>query len=121
MSKLSDALNELGVFNTWGLLQKFGVKGRDVAVSYSPGGVGARVSGSRVWSPSFKTNPGSPWYDRDQKTFAGLRVKSFPLALAWATERYGIEEWKPSPMSRGERVPAYVVTRAMAACQQAKP
>ena len=45
-----------------------------------------------------------PDYDQGSKAFVGYRAESMPLALAWASERYGVTEWAPSPFG-GAQVP----------------
>lgn len=116
MSKLADALREqFKIFNTHGLLSKFGDKDRDIAVSYTaPDQRSVMANGSAVWSPSFKTDPQSAWYDHGKRTFVGNRAESMPRALKWATETYGITDWAPCPFG-GAKVPKYVLDRAKAA------
>lgn len=88
-------------------------KEKAVAVSYNPrpsGRMGiARCNKSTVYSPFFKTNPNSAWYDYGNKTFTGNRNASFLLAKIWASETYGITEWKPNAMRA--HVPAIVQDR----------
>jgi hypothetical protein len=75
-------------------------KRQAVAVSYSPrpsGRMGmAQCDKSQVFSPFFKTDPDSAWYDYGNKTFSGNRAESFPRAKAWASDTYGITDWKPN-------------------------
>ena len=104
------ALRATGVINTHDLLKRFGDKGRDVAVSYYVRDArGVMPSSSKVWSPTFKTDPQAHWTDYGSKAFSGNRAESFPLAKAWASERYGIKEWAPFG---GDHVPAEVLARA---------
>ncbi len=79
-----------------------------VAISYSPYEArSGRCSGSQVWSPFFKTNPeGAAWYEYGKKSFHGNRASSMPAAMLWATEKYGIVNWKGNRMR--DVVPAIV-------------
>ncbi|MDI3258383.1 MAG: hypothetical protein QJR02_01480 [Sinobacteraceae bacterium] len=111
MSKLADTLHAMGIHNDHGLLMRFGGE-RDVVVDYSAGEPRASiVRGSSVWSPHFKTESNSAWYQRGNKAFIGKRADSFPQALKWAEEQYGITDWLPSPFG-GSKVPARVVKAA---------
>ena len=111
MSKLGNALRERGIHNTYDLLRKFGEQGRDVAVDYSQSDR-MRLGGAHVWSPTFRTNPDAHWLDYGKKRFSGRRAESLPAAKAWASEKYGIEEWSPCPCIHGAYVPSYIITRA---------
>lgn len=119
MSKQSEALRAIGVFNTWNLLQRFAAPNRDIAVTYDKrpeGRMGmAQCDKSRVFSPSHQTNPKSAWYDYGQKSFTGNRADSFPEAIAWATETYGITEWDTCPMNRNTKIPKEAKKAALAA------
>lgn len=116
MSKLSEGLRAMGIFNTHELLKRFGVKGKDVAVSYCPP-LPRMVQAARsyVYSPSHKTDEQAGWYDYGRKAFIGKQAESMPRALAWASELYEIDEWAPDPTSRGSKVPKYVADAARAA------
>jgi len=85
-------------------------KEKAVAVTYyrrPSGRMGmAQCDKSQVYSPFFKTDPEASWYNYGHKTFNGNRATSFPKAKAWASETYGITEWKPNK-SR-DHVPAIV-------------
>lgn len=113
MSKFGDQLRGIGIHNTHDLLIEFGEKGRDVAVSYtSAEGRMVRASGTSVFSPTFKTDPTAGWYNYGNKTFVGLRSESLEVTKKWASEKYGIEEWKPCPLIRGDYIPVYVFEAA---------
>ena len=88
-------------------------KEKAVAVVYYPrpsGRMGiAQCDKSQVYSPFFKTDPNAAWYDYGHKTFTGNRASSFEKAKAWASETYGITEWKPN--ANRSHVPAIVQKR----------
>jgi hypothetical protein len=69
----------------------------------------AMCNKSQVYSPFFKTDPNSAWYDYGHKTFIGNRAESFPKAKEWASEQYGITDWLPNAMRC--HVPAIVQKR----------
>jgi hypothetical protein len=120
MSKLSDALNALRVFNNHDLLMRFG-EARDVAVEYHPRDAGAGGPGVSVFSPRFETHPGGFWYDRGREqfsTFGRTRHEAIRKAKTWASKQYGIEHWAPSPF--GGYVGASVRMRAEAAVRAAR-
>ncbi len=85
-------------------------KEKAVAVSYTPSSRGrmgyAQCDKSSVYSPFFNTEPKSAWCDNGMKSFVGNRKESLPEALAWATAKYGITDWKGNAM--GDKVPAVV-------------
>lgn len=113
MSKLGDQLRAHGVHNTHELLKRFGDRGPDIAIDYTPYEARAiRFCGTRVWSPSFKTDPHSHWSDHGTKFFGGGRAASWPLALKWAEEKCGVNCWGNCPLLRGTWVPKYVLDRA---------
>ncbi len=56
----------------------------------------AQCDKTQVYSPFFKTDPNSSWYDYGNKTFSGNRAESFQKAKAWASMTYGIVDWKPN-------------------------
>lgn len=118
MSKLQDQLREMRVFNTHGLLKHFALKGRDVAVVYHTA-VPRQCScnHSVVYSPSHKTSPDAPWYNNGCKSFVGQKSESVPLAIAWATEKYGITEWVTCPTDRSAKIPAEVLEAAKKAAK----
>jgi hypothetical protein len=119
MSKLEDQLRAIRVFNTHELLLRFGVPGRDVGLTYYPPETrSVRPNMTKVYSPTFKTNPKAHWSDYFCKVFIGNRAESMPEAQAWASEQYGITEWAPDPTSRGGKVPKYVVDAAKAAVKK---
>lgn len=77
-------------------------RSKAVSISYHPRPTGrmgmAQISKSVVYSPFFKTDPNAPWYDYGNKTFSGKRSESFEKAKEWASETYGIKEWKANRM-----------------------
>lgn len=77
-------------------------KEKAVAVTYyrrPSGRMGiAQCDKSQVLSPFFKTDPNPSWYNYGHKTFSGSRAHSFSIAKAWASETYGITDWKPNAM-----------------------
>ena len=121
MSKLSDALNALRVFNNHDLLVRFG-EDRDVSVEYhAPDRRSIGTPGAVVYSPRFATDPSAAWYDHGRKRFPAFgttRHGATRQAQKWASEQYGIEHWAPSPF--GGYVGAKVRMRAEAAVRAAK-
>ena len=109
MSKLSDALRAIRVFNTHGIMFRFGGE-RDVAICYHPTESGRACSPAKavVLSPHFKTDPESAWYNYGNKAFVGNRKLSVPAAKAWAAKHYGITEWAADPTDRSNLIPAHV-------------
>lgn len=125
MSKLADQLNAHRIHNDHNLLSRFGVVGKtDVGVSYHrrpEGRMGvAQCNKTVVFSPSHKTDPSAHWTDYGCKSFIGNRVESFPKALAWASETYGIIEWDKSPFSSGGKLPKEVLDAAKAFLKTAR-
>lgn len=84
-------MSELPI-NTW---EQVGPGG--VFVGYRAGSRGV-VAGSYVVQVGEKTDPTGPWYNNGHKTFSGKRDESLPLALAWASERFGIKNWRRNAM-----------------------
>lgn len=114
MSKLADELRKHQIYNSHGLLSKFGDPGRDLIISYIPAeGRTVRANMTTVWSPTFMTDPNSAWYDHGKKTFVGKRAESWPKAVEWATATYEITEWAVCPFG-GAWVPKYALDRAKA-------
>lgn len=111
ISELKEILRDSGVCNTHGILKRFGVEGRDIAVLYfAAESRRCRPNVSCVYSPSHKTDPGASWYDYGQKTFTGRRAESMPRALAWVAEVYGVTEWGTSPFGQ-DKIPKEVLKR----------
>ncbi len=119
---LAEALRALKLYNDAGLLATFGKPGEDVGVTYSAAETGrmGSTAETQVRSPSHKTQVDGPWYNDGCKTFLGKRSESMPKALAWAEGRYGITEWAGSPFfpPASHRIPAYVLTAALAAAKR---
>ena len=110
-----DRLRDLRIINTHDLLLFFGRSGvDDVAVFYYPSesrmGTPARAS---VYSPSHKTDPNASWYDYGRKTFVGLKKKSVPEAIAWASKRYNITAWGVCPTNPSTRIPLHLRNAAL--------
>jgi hypothetical protein len=116
MSKLSERFRAVKIYNTHDILKLAGACDKmAIACSYSPSdGTGFGCSKSTVWSPHFKTNPDSSWYDYGCMTFVGKRVESMPKALAWASNQYGIKEWVNCPMNTTDKIPQHVLAIATA-------
>lgn len=104
------ALREGGIINAHDILKRFGTKGTDVAISYTPSG-GMDYAHTSVFSPSHQTDPEAGLRRGHHKTFSGKRDVSFPEAKAWATEKYGITEWETFA---DYTVPTYVMDAARA-------
>lgn len=118
MSKLSDALNDIGVHNNWDMLRRFG-NVTAVAVEYSKppqGRLGwGRAQHTSVWAPS-KKHPVVPLDDKwphshAVKRFTGPRRDSLPEAMKWVAVNIG-GEFVPSPF--GGYLPKAVVEKAKA-------
>lgn len=116
MSKFSEQLRSLKIFNNFELLTKFGVSG-DVAIEYhrpAPGRLGwCERPHTSVWSPirHQKLERIKPLSHTAGKEFNGLRAQSFSTALAWAKENFGYE-CVPSPF--GGQIPKHVCDKAWA-------
>lgn len=106
--KLTKAiLREHGIVNPWIFCNRGGGK---VFISYSPQITGRAYQSARwqVISPGRKTDPDGHYRDNGHKTFS---VNSFAgkgthskikeqqrlAAIAWATEKYGIDDWVRDP------------------------
>jgi hypothetical protein len=109
VSKLADQLRAARIYNDHDMLSRFADKGRDVCVSYRAGDRW-HYSKSSVYSPSHHTGGDEHWQNHGKKSFSGMRLQSLPLALEWASKKYGIDEWVPSPF--GGYIPAEVLKRA---------
>lgn len=113
MTKLADKLREHGVYNTWDVLKRFAEPGKDVACRFTrcqPREV--LPDRTAVFSPSHSTEPDAPWYQHGQEWFSGRMSESMPEAIAWASEKYGVDGWSTSPFSRSERIPTAVLDAA---------
>ncbi|MEN6532199.1 MAG: hypothetical protein ABFD89_00955 [Bryobacteraceae bacterium] len=98
MSKTTELLRTIGVYNSHGFATK-GSPESEVHVDYFPssGGLGINRSKTYIFRLGCKTNPDGPWYNYGDMAIGGIRAESLPLALAWATVRYGIKEWARTP------------------------
>ncbi len=118
-SRFSEALRALRIYNDHALLKRFGEKGRDVWLGYSPPGR-AEAQKTRVMSPSHKTDPKAHWTNDGCKTFVGRRAESMPKAMAWASANYRVDEWVSSPLfGVTHQLPKYVVDAARKAVKVA--
>jgi hypothetical protein len=111
MSQYQERLRAAGIINTWDILTKFAAEGLDVACDFSGKGPARsyECAKTRVWRPKHKTDPNAAWYDYGRKTFVGTREESMPLALKWASEKYGITQWVPCPTDRNAKIPKEVL------------
>lgn len=115
MSKTSEALRNIGIYNDHGLVARFGTaKKDDLFLSYDAP-ERARCGGTRVHSPSHQTDPKAHWQDWGCKSFTGGRTESLAEAQEWAAKTYGITEWSASPFSSSARVPTHILKAAKAA------
>lgn len=104
MSRFTDELRALKVANPHGFYGK-----GHVFIAYTPAdyGRGGRGAHWQVHRPGFETDPGGDWYNHGRKTFqvwaahgkshAETKRAVLAEAQAWASERYGITEWKRDP------------------------
>jgi hypothetical protein len=129
MSKTTDMLRSVGVFNDHGFFDGDGVRGT-VWITYvsdrGRGGVGCYASMQRK---GHKTDPNGPWYHHGNKALRSFRTprpantteRAHCIALAqeWASERYGITEWARTPFG-GYGDAAYVKARLAELKRQAK-
>lgn len=109
--KLRDQLREMKIINTWDILTKFAVKGKtDVACSFRGPGDSrlCMCAASQVYSPSRNTDPTEAWYNYGRKTFVGKQSESMPLAIAWASKEFGIDEWSTDPTDPRTKIPKSV-------------
>ena len=118
-SKLAKELREIEVFNTHGLLMRFGGK-KDVAITYSGYDRIFRLSaGARVYSPHMQTDPNAHWQQNGQKFFtpytSGSKKGAIEAAKDWCREQYGITEWDRNPTQRDSLIPKHVLEAAKAA------
>lgn len=121
MSKITDELRRLGIFNDHGFCYESGpvneiysivrpeppmIEGLPAVipfVSYVPAetGRGYRSPCWRVTRGHFVTDKSAHWSDNGKKTFTVHRreekAEQLAAALAWASECYGIVEWAKTP------------------------
>jgi len=118
MSKTSEILREMKIYNSHELLVRFGEKRKtDICISYHPG-FGIFGPAWQVYSPSHATDPKAHWHYLGQKSFSGR--DSLPDALKWAGEKYGIAEWAPDPTDPSTKIPKSVREKALAAVKEYK-
>ncbi len=120
--RFADALRGIGVINTHDMLVRFGQRRKDdVACLYHVGHRGLAPE-TVAYSPSHHTDPQETgWRGLGRKHFHGSRRESMPKAIAWATERYGIADWRRCPMEPSNMVPATVLERAREAVRAPEP
>lgn len=101
MSRASEALRDVGIFNPW-LASEYARQrgGRGIYIDRRPAETG-RASQSAAWQvirPGFMTNSEGHWRDYGHKTFDVFRRNQDDAALeqakAWAAEEFGISEWE---------------------------
>lgn len=108
MSKLAEELRDhLKIFNPYGLIKRFGEKGKDICISYGN-------HSSKVWSPSHKVHPEGHFSANGAKEFFGNRSTSLTEAKSWALTHYGVSDWVPMPGMRGDYIPKEALDRAKA-------
>jgi hypothetical protein len=120
MSKFSDHLRAVRVFNNFDMLKRFGTAG-DVAIEYirpAAGRLGwCEVRRTSVWSPYPHAQLSIEGIKKHgEKQFFGNRAHSLPTALAWARKTFG-GEYVPSP--HGGYLPKHVVDKARAFVEKA--
>ena len=116
MSKFSEQLRAIRVFNNYEMLKQFGGCG-DVTIDYTASDRTV-VHHTSVWSPYAHTDLNPPQFRGDQysRDFIGKRSETFQLAINWAMERFG-HDYVVSPF--GGRLPAHVVHKAKQAVRKA--
>lgn len=136
MSKMTDRLQPLGIFNDYGFCYESGVVNDiyrvnrpeppkidglpDVVpmISYSPAqtGRGYKSACWHVIRKHFATDPDAHWRDYGKKTFPvrGREEKKPQLeaAMEWASAKYGVREWAKTPF--GAYAPAEFVKARLA-------
>lgn len=99
MSKLTEQLRSLGVFNSY----EFAGQTGQVWIEYYPAesGRAARYGRYVVHRRGYKTDPKAHWLDYGNKTFPSASREEKPErlkeAVAWASARYHIKEWARTP------------------------
>lgn len=118
----ADDLRLLGVVNSHDLCRWATRNGYDksaVFVAYRPQDKWT-LAGWQVIRPGYQTDPGGHWSNFGDKTFDGTGSEVRDAALAWASERYGVTEWKGMTGLGSDRFPADLVALAKAAIRDAK-
>jgi hypothetical protein len=119
MSKLADQFRAIGIYNNWGMIERFGLPD-DVAIEYrrpADGRLGwTETHRTVVWRPGVHPKLAAPRRgigDRSvEKEFFGLRRESFYTARNWAMEEFG-HDYVPSPF--GGHIPKHLLSKARAA------
>lgn len=101
MSKLTEELRTVGVFNSHGFYNGQEPRGQ-VFIGYrTEDGRSPFSSRWLVYRIGFKTDPGAHWSDNGNRSFIPhgrhSRKEALAEAQAWAGKRYGIGEWKRDP------------------------
>jgi hypothetical protein len=120
MSKPSDALRAIGIFNSHGVLTAYAdATGAEmpVAILYQPQEAG-RFFSCATWvviRPGFQTDPKSHWSNHGTKTFTVYVPKTdkapkLEEAKAWVLERYGVKDFVSIPGMPGGKFPPEVAT-----------
>lgn len=136
MSKITDRLSRIGVFNDFGFCYESGAVNSKYAVvrpeppkieglpevvpfiSYTPAetGRGYKSANWQIARKNFITDKEAHWRDYGKKTFSVYRreekAAQLEAALAWASERYGVTEWVKTPF--GSYAPAAFVKARLA-------
>jgi hypothetical protein len=98
MSKLTEQLKTIGVYNAWG----FAAKGVPY-IEYFPADNGRLTSHYAYWAvvrPGFKVDPDNFLHNYHQEftvTCRENKAKALAEAQAWAGQRYSISEWAKTP------------------------
>jgi hypothetical protein len=113
VSKFTEQLREIRVFNDYEFAGHGNVYISYVAADRGRGGHGAKW---KVHRAGFRTDPKAPWYEYGDKAFnvwgGRARAEVLAEAQAWAGAKYGIKEWARTPF--GSYMDAAFVTRRMA-------
>lgn len=96
MSKLTEQFRNVGIYNAW---EFYGV-GRVYIDRQTTFGRSPIPSAWKVIRPGYKTDP-EGWHYDGHKAFSYAErdgsKQAFEEAKAWASERYGVREWKRDP------------------------
>lgn len=94
MKLTKKVLREHGLINSYDIAKKLG---NPFFLVYSGAAYG-RAIGPANWSVyglTFKTDPGSPWYDHGMKTFSIYKREEkeprLQEAIVWVKEKYGVD------------------------------
>ena len=108
-SEIQDLLRKNRIFNNYEFLRNFAeTKIDDVSIEFYAS-TGMRVKGTKIYSPSHETDPGAHWMNNKCQFFIGDKSSTMKKAMVWASEKYKVKEWKPSPF--GGKIPDTVFAR----------